>query len=247
MFVKQECKLEIIGEHLALQEKILQQLQVSPDGIRDLAAATQQALAAVTGQTSVPPAHLQSVQQDLVRMANFVCLLAWRLHLRNRRAGRMQQQETAAAQAQVPVLAGAGMYDDGDVVVVLNPQDEQPLQQEHVQGPALDPQQEPVLEVSVHVEHHTLQQEALTQVPGAQQQAVLTAALPAAPALVSVSLQTDDLGPTMVEVRELLAGLRAIMQPENISLKPSRATLALLSHHIGQQLQNWILPHLPQQ
>lgn len=233
----------------------LKHVQASPDGIRDLAAAVQQSLASVTTQTSVPPACLQHIQQDLVRMANFVCLVAWRLHLRSRRARRLRQQQQDFAALQAPGTAfAAAAYDDSDVVVVvinedvaqqIQPADAAlgPIQQEHhvqneaehVQG-LLDPQQQHMMEVTLHVEQ---QQQLAIAAP-----APSDAPLPA-PARVSVSVQTDDLGPTMREVNELLSGLKALMQPGNLSMKPGRATLALLNHHIKLQLQAWNLQ--PQQ
>lgn len=245
-------------------------LQASPDGIRDLAAAVQHALAAVTHQTAVPPVYLQHMRQDLVRMANFVCLLAWRLHLRSRRARRLQQQQQLlqpglqGGQGQDNQSADADFDAGGVVVVVLNDEDEvhlpaaqevqqeelagaQQQEEEHVQG-LLDHQQDQLLEVTVdagqqqqHADMPHLQQ---------QQQQLATVVAPApAPAHVSLSVavQTDDVAPTMRQIHELLSGLMAVMQPDNPSLKPGRATLALLTHQIEQQLQASNLPqHQPQ-
>lgn len=247
----------------------VQHLQASPDGIRDLAAAVQQALATVTHQTAIPPAHLQHMQQDLVRMANFVCLLAWRLHLRSRRARRLHQQQQqqlggAVDQPHGHLFADAAFDEDDAVVVILDEGPEQHIQAlqqeqqvglegaqqepEHVQG-LLGVQGGPPLVVTVHVDNQHLQagglemqqqQQQHLNNPAAADPAEAPVAAPA-PAHVSVSVQTDDLGPTMREVRELLSGLSALMQPDNPSLKPGRATLALLNHHITQQLQAWNL------
>jgi hypothetical protein len=209
-------------------------LQRSPDGIRDLAAAVQAALE--SHQSSTPPHVLKAVQEDCVRLANFVCLFAWKLHLRNRRAALQQQP----AHQQLAAAGFNGWDDDAaeaDVQVVLidpHPAVEQQQQQQHLEleaaaasqagaGPAA--QQQPA---EMPQPYFAPQQQQQQQ----QQQPVQVS---------SVSSQTE-LGPSLAEVAELVSGLRGLMASANPSLKPCRATLNLLLHHINQQLAAWNLP-----
>ncbi|KAF8071002.1 TBC2 [Scenedesmus sp. PABB004] len=91
----------------AAARSVLELVQRSPDGTRDLAAAVHAALSSVTHQRVVPPASLRVVQDDLARLASYVCLLAWRTRMRNRTRAegrqQLQQQEPGAAQQAAPV------------------------------------------------------------------------------------------------------------------------------------------------
>uniref|UniRef100_A0A383V8Z1 Uncharacterized protein n=1 Tax=Tetradesmus obliquus TaxID=3088 RepID=A0A383V8Z1_TETOB len=248
-FLQEEIKLVELLDTATAQEQILEQLQRSPDGIRDLAAAVQAALASVTHQSSTPPHVLKAVQEDCVRLANFVCLFAWKLHLRNRRAALQRQpaqQQPAAADFNAWDVDEDDAAEAGVQVVLLEPQPavQQPQQQQQQQqqqqlelGAAAAPQaaadpavqqqqqqQQPAADVHPHPAPQQQQQ---------QQQQVVQ--------VTSVSSQTE-LGPSLAEVRELVSGLRSLMAPANTSLKPCRASLNLLLHHINLQLAAWNLP-----
>eukprot|EP00775_Hariotina_reticulata_P000228 gene228-431_t len=56
--------------------------------------------------------------------------------------------------------------------------------------------------------------------------------------VASAGVQTE-LGPSLREVQELLAGLVALMTADNPSFRPCRATLQLLHRHLDLQLLAW--------
>lgn len=83
-------------------------LQGSPDPIPDLAAAVQKGLALITTQTDLQESILAPLRADLVRCANYVCLLAWRQHMNDARRRAQQQTGAPAAAAVAAAVAEAG-------------------------------------------------------------------------------------------------------------------------------------------
>jgi hypothetical protein len=184
-------------------------LQRSPDPVPDLAAALQQGLTLISSQTSLVNTLAAPIRADLVRCANFVCLLAWRQHMRKRRG-------QPATQQAAPVVVAAAAAAAEAVGVVHQPTVAGP-QQEHAQLVAAAPQQQ-------------------------QQQQEQGAADAEQPQQQAAAVQTE-IGPSLVELDELLTGLTAIMAaPGNPSLRLLRPSLNLLHHLLLQQLQGWNLP-----
>ena len=86
-------------------DKLLGQLERSPDGVRDLSAAVQKVMQRISSQSVVAPVWVKRLHQDTVNIASFVCLLAWRSHMRNRRADSVDVH--AVEQTDDGVLATA--------------------------------------------------------------------------------------------------------------------------------------------
>eukprot|EP00879_Flechtneria_rotunda_P005355 GHRR01005642.1.p1 GENE.GHRR01005642.1~~GHRR01005642.1.p1 ORF type:complete len:331 (+),score=135.99 GHRR01005642.1:598-1590(+) len=216
-WVAYACKLQQLAEEPVIQDSILHKLQKSPDGIRDLAAAVQQALGIVTHQTFIQPAFVKHVREDLVRFANFVCLLAWRIHLRSRRAARQAAATTAGHNS-------TGVQQLQQHAPAVLPQ--APITQEQATNA------QPVAPTQAQAGLQQQQQQQLQNVAAPQQ--------PATAATASTGTQTD-LGPSIQEMDELMTGLKALMQPGVPTLKPCKASLNLLDYCIQQQLQAWNL------
>lgn len=116
----------------------------------------------------------------------------------------------------------------------------QAMQQgQHADAPPADQQQE------LLAEGDGIQQELAPPTP-TNEHAVLPGAIedhqqqqqPAAVLFASAGVQTE-LGPSLREVQELLAGVAALMTADNPSFRPCRATLQLLHRHLDLQLLAW--------
>lgn len=83
-FLACTCGLQAVPTPAESVQQILHALATSPDGLRDLSAATHKAMDSVSEQTRFAPAQLARLRQDMFNTAALVCLLAWRTQRRER-------------------------------------------------------------------------------------------------------------------------------------------------------------------
>jgi hypothetical protein len=144
-FVTTHCSLEELHSREACQASILETLQASPDPLPDLAAALQKGLTIITSQDEAALHHSTAapIRKDLVRCANYVCLLAWRQRrgMRHRLAAAQQvvlQQVPPALAAEAAAYAAAQQH-----AVQLQEQQQQQQAPDGAAAPAAEAVQPP--------------------------------------------------------------------------------------------------------